>query len=74
MAKISISLPDELLTYIDQKVENRSALIENLLKQWQQEQEDAALAIACSLVDELELGWESEWQSVVITDWEASGS
>ncbi len=73
MAKISISLPDELLTYIDQKVENRSALIENLLKQWQQEQEDAALAIACSLVDELELGWESEWQNVGITDWEASG-
>jgi metal-responsive CopG/Arc/MetJ family transcriptional regulator len=74
MAKISISLPDELLTYIDQKVENRSALIENLLKQWQQKQEDTALAIACSLVDELELGWESEWQNVAITDWEASGS
>ncbi|MBD2679284.1 MAG: ribbon-helix-helix domain-containing protein [Nostoc sp. ChiQUE01a] len=74
MAKISISLPDELLTYIDQQVENRSALIENLLKQWRQEQEDAALAIACSLVDELELGWQSEWQNVAITDWEASGS
>lgn len=63
MAKISISLPDELLTYIDQKVENRSALIEILLKQWQQQQEDRALAIACSLVDELELGWKSEWQN-----------
>ncbi|MEH2070807.1 MAG: ribbon-helix-helix domain-containing protein [Nostoc sp.] len=74
MAKISISLPDELLTYIDQKVENRSALIENLLKQWKQQQEDNALAIACSLVDELELGWESEWQNVAITDWETSGS
>lgn len=74
MAKISISLPDELLTYIDQKVENRSALIEILLKQWQQQQEDRALAIACSLVDELELGWESEWQNAAITDWEASGS
>lgn len=74
MAKISISLPDELLTYINQQVENRSALIENLLKQWRQEQEDAALAIACSLVDELELGWQSEWQNAAITDWEASGS
>ncbi len=42
MAKISISLPDELLTYIDQKVENRSALIESLLQQWQQQQEDEA--------------------------------
>ena len=74
MAKISISLPDELLTYIDQKVENPSALIEILLKQWQQQQEDRALGIACSLVDELELGWESQWQNVAITDWEASGS
>lgn len=74
MAKISISLPDELLTYINQQVENCSALIENLLKQWRQEQEDAALAIACSLVDELELGWQSEWQNAAITDWEASGS
>ncbi len=74
MAKISISLPDELLTYIDKNVENRSALIETLLAHWQQQQEDAALALACSLVDELELGWGSEWQSAAIMDWEASGS
>ena len=73
MAKISISLPDELLTYLDQTIENRSALIETLLRQWQQQQEDAALAQACSLVDELELGWGSEWQNAAITDWEASG-
>jgi len=59
MAKISISLPDELLTYIDQNVENRSALIENLLTQWKKQQEDVALAVACSLVD-VELGWGSE--------------
>lgn len=59
MAKISISLPNELLTYIDKKVENRSALIETLLKQWQQQKEDEALAVACSVVDELVLGWES---------------
>lgn len=74
MAKISISVQDELLNYIDQKVENRSALIESLLKQWRQQQEDAALAEACLLVDELELGWDSEWQKAAITDWEASGS
>lgn len=73
MAKISISLPDQLLTYIDQKVENRSALIESLLEQWQQQQEDAELAAACALVDELGLGWGSEWQNVTIADWEASG-
>ena len=43
MAKISISLPDELLNYIDQKVDNRSALIESLLKQWQKQRQDEAL-------------------------------
>jgi antitoxin ParD1/3/4 len=73
MAKISISLPDELVTYLDHKVENRSALIESLLQQWRQQQEDRALAQACALVDELNLGWDTQWQSQVITDWEASG-
>jgi len=73
MAKISISVPDELLTYLDDKVKNRSALIESLLQQWQQQQEDRALAKACALIDELELGWDEEWQSQAITDSEASG-
>ncbi len=73
MAKISISLPDELLNYIDQKVENRSALSESLLREWQEKQQDEALAAACALVDELELGWESEWQNIAITEWGASG-
>ncbi len=73
MPKISISLPENLLSYLDQKVENRSALIESLLQQWRQQQEDTALAQACSLVDELELGWGSEWQKAAITNWEASG-
>ncbi|MBD2444093.1 hypothetical protein H6G25_13045 [Dolichospermum sp. FACHB-1091] len=73
MAKISISLPDELLNYIDQKVDNRSALIESLLKQWQEQKQNEALAAACALVDELELGWEGEWQNIAITEWEASG-
>ncbi len=73
MAKISISIPDELLIYIDQKVENRSALIELLLQQWRRQKEDEALAQACKLVDELGLGWDEEWQTLAITDWEASG-
>lgn len=73
MAKISISLPDDLFKYIDQKVENRSALIESLLENWRQQQEDEALAQACLLVDEMSLGWDAEWQNQAITDWEASG-
>ncbi|GET38368.1 ribbon-helix-helix domain-containing protein [Microseira wollei] len=73
MAKISISIPDELLTYIDQKLENRSALIELLLQQWRRQQEDEALAQACKLVDELGLGSDEEWQTLALADWEASG-
>jgi Arc/MetJ-type ribon-helix-helix transcriptional regulator len=73
MTKISISLPDELVNYLDSRVSNRSALIEVLLKQWRSQQEETALAEACTLVDELELGWDSQWQTAAITDWEASG-
>jgi antitoxin ParD1/3/4 len=73
MAKISISLPDELVQYVDDHVENRSALIENLLKRWQEYQENLALASACAAVDELNLGWDQEWQNAAISDWEASG-
>jgi metal-responsive CopG/Arc/MetJ family transcriptional regulator len=73
MAKISISLPDDLVHYVDNHVENRSALIEILLKQWKDYQENMALASACAAVDELNLGWETEWQDAAITDLEASG-
>jgi Arc/MetJ-type ribon-helix-helix transcriptional regulator len=73
MAKISISISDELLNYLNKKVDNRSALIESLLEKWQQQQEDEALAEACEVIDELELGWTDEWQKAAITDWEVSG-
>jgi Arc/MetJ-type ribon-helix-helix transcriptional regulator len=73
MAKISVSLPDQLLTYLDNRVDNRSQLIETLLREWQQQQENEALANACELVDQLDLGWNSEWQSQAATDWEVSG-
>jgi hypothetical protein len=39
----------------------------------QVEDDDAAFDLACALVDDLELGWDSEWQQAAITDWEASG-
>ncbi len=74
MAKISISLPNDLVQYVDTKVDNRSALIEELLEQWRITQEDLALAEACAAVDELNLGWEAECQSAAISDLEASGS
>lgn len=73
MAKVSISIPDDLLAYIDRNVENRSALIERLASQWKTQQEDQALAEACRLVDQLDLGWDQSCQNAMITDWEVSG-
>jgi Arc/MetJ-type ribon-helix-helix transcriptional regulator len=73
MAKISIYLSDELVNYLSSHVDNRSALIEALIRQWRSQQEEMALADACELVDELDLGWDSEWQTAAITDLEQSG-
>ncbi|HSF73481.1 MAG TPA: ribbon-helix-helix domain-containing protein [Microcoleus sp.] len=75
--KVSISLPDELVRYIDDRVENRSRLIEILLQAWRKQQEQEAMVEACLLLDELsdELADEGKaWQQAAITDWEASGS
>jgi len=71
--KGSISLPDELVAYLDQRVDNRSQLIESLLQQWRKNQEEQAMAEACVLLDELKLGWDEECEQAAITDWEASG-
>jgi metal-responsive CopG/Arc/MetJ family transcriptional regulator len=75
--KVSISLPDELVRYIDDRVQNRSLLIELLLQAWRKQQEQQAMVEACLLLDELsdELADEEEaWQQAAITDWAASGS
>ena len=75
--KVSISLPDELVRYIDDRAENRSRLIELLLQGWRKQQEQEAMVEACLLLDEVsdELADEDEaWQQAAITDWEASGS
>ena len=75
--KVSISLPDELVRYIDDRVENRSLLIELLLQAWRKQQEQQAMVEACLLLDELSDRLTDEdraWQEAAITDWEVSGS
>jgi antitoxin ParD1/3/4 len=71
--KISISLPNELVSYIDERVTNRSQLIESLLCAWQKQQEREAMVEACFALDELSQPEEDEWQQAAITDWEVSG-
>jgi len=73
MTTISISLPDELVYYLDQKVEDKNLLMISILQQWQRQQEDQELAQACSIIDELDLGWTEECQTAAIMDSEVSG-
>ena len=71
--KVSISLPDELVAYLDAKVNNRSGLIESLLQQWRRQQQAEEIAQACLLLDSQQLGWDEECEQAAIFDWEASG-
>ncbi|GBO55701.1 hypothetical protein APA_4624 [Pseudanabaena sp. lw0831] len=68
--KVSISLPEELVRYVDDRVENRSRLIEGLLQAWRKQQEKQAMVEACLLLDELD-GLNDEdraWQQAAIID------
>jgi Arc/MetJ-type ribon-helix-helix transcriptional regulator len=74
--KISISLPDELVHYVDNRVDNRSQLVEKLLQTWRKQQEQQAMVEACLLLDELnDLSNDEDeaWQQAAIIDWEVSG-
>jgi metal-responsive CopG/Arc/MetJ family transcriptional regulator len=74
--KVSISLPDELVCYVDDRVENRNRLVEGLLRTWRNQQEKQAMVEACLLLDELSYQSNDEdeaWQQAAIIDWEVSG-
>ena len=71
--KVSISLPDELVHYVDDHVENRSRLIEGLLQAWRKQQEKQAMVEACLLLDDLTNDKDAAWQQAAIIDWEVSG-
>ena len=72
--KISISLPDELVRHIDERVVNRSQLIESLLLAWQKKQQQRAMLAACLVLDEqTSVEDDEEWQQAEITDWEVVG-
>jgi metal-responsive CopG/Arc/MetJ family transcriptional regulator len=70
--KVSISLPDELVNYIDTQVGDRSQLVENLLQIWRKQQEEQSMIQACLLLDRLNEE-DDKWQQAAIMDWEASG-
>jgi Arc/MetJ-type ribon-helix-helix transcriptional regulator len=71
--KISISLPNEMVRYIDERVDNRSQLIESLLWAWQKKQQQQAMLSACLVLDKQTSAQEEEWQQAAIIDWEVSG-
>ncbi len=71
--KITISLPDELVRYVDERVVNRSQLIESLLWAWQKKQQQQAMLSACLTLDAQTSVEDEQWQQATITDWEVSG-
>ena len=71
--KISISLPNELVRYVDERVVNRSQLIESLLWAWQKKQQQQAMLLACLTLDAQTSMEDEQWQQAAITDWEVSG-
>lgn len=71
--KVSISLPDDLVSYIDDRVENRSRLVEGLLQNWRSQREKQAMVDACLLLDDHTNHEDEAWQQAAITDWEVSG-
>ena len=74
IVKISISLPNDLVRYVDERVVNRSQLIESLLSAWQKKQQQQAMLTACLILDEqISVEDDEEWQQAEITDWEVSG-
>jgi Arc/MetJ-type ribon-helix-helix transcriptional regulator len=66
---ISISLPEELVRYIDERVDNRSRLIESLLWDWHKKQQQQAMLAACLALDERSSVEDDEWQQAAIIDW-----
>ena len=78
--KAAHSILEQLLVQLRREISLRTAEVQSATGETSQkrnlqeeEDKDAALALAYALVDELELGWEAEWQEAAITDWEASG-
>ena len=71
--KISISLPNELVRYVDERVANRSQLIESLLFAWQRQQQQQAMLSACLTLNEQTSVEDGEWQQAAVIDWEVSG-
>jgi Arc/MetJ-type ribon-helix-helix transcriptional regulator len=66
---ISISLPDELVRYIDERVTNRSQLIESLLFAWQRKQQQQAMLAACLFLDEqISVEDDEKWEQAAIED------
>jgi Arc/MetJ-type ribon-helix-helix transcriptional regulator len=64
---ISISLPDELVRYIDERVTNRSQLIESLILAWQRKQQQQAMLAACLFLDEqISVEDDEKWEQAAI--------
>jgi hypothetical protein len=60
------------ISSVNHKTSNPSVLIASLLQEWRKQQEIQALAEACKLIEELDLGWDEECQTQGIAGAEIS--
>lgn len=75
MPKISISISDELLSFVDEQGDNRSKVIAEILQEHRQKRLkhalDCAYADYARLCAEDDQGWWSDWERAALQDNEA---
>lgn len=75
MPKISISLSEELLAYLDEQGQNRSKVIADLLSEHRQKVQSLALdcvyADYASFCREDDQGWWGDWEGSMLRDQDA---
>jgi metal-responsive CopG/Arc/MetJ family transcriptional regulator len=67
--KISVSISDDLVAYLDAQVDDRSQLIEGLLQQWRKNKQNQEMIQACLLSDEYMAEEWQMWETAEITDY-----
>jgi hypothetical protein len=69
LMKISVSISDDLVAYLDAQVDDRSQLIEELLQQWRKNKQNQEMIQACLLSDEYMAEEWQMWETAEITDY-----
>jgi len=70
MAKISVSIPDDILDFIDHTDKNRSKAIVTIIRDYKKKKEDEELARAYEEYDQIYAEEMSDWEKTACIDME----